>query len=82
MGEHEDVDAAVPRRQPLVEGNQQAPRIGPAIDHHAAAAATLHENPVALPDVEDDDARDAVRAMRDDQGEADRRRHEPDRRDP
>ena len=81
MGEHEDVDAAVPWRQALVEGDQEAPRIRPAIDDHAAAAAALDEDPVTLSDVEDDDARDAVRAMRDDQDEADRRRHEADRRD-
>ena len=38
MRQHQDVDPAVPRRQALVERDQQPAGIGPAIDDHPAAA--------------------------------------------
>ena len=55
--------------------------IGPAVDDHPAAATALDEDPVALPDVEDDDARDAVGPMDDDEREPDRRRDQCDDRE-
>lgn len=64
MREHEHVDPPVPRRQPLVEREQQAARIRPAIDDHAPAAIADHEDPVALPDIEHDDVDGPVGLVR------------------
>lgn len=69
MREHEHVDPSVPRRQPFVERDEQPARIRAAVDHHPATAPALHEDPVALPDVEDDDPRNAIRPVRHDEGE-------------
>jgi hypothetical protein len=55
VGQHEDVNSAVPWRETLVEGDEQAARIRPTIDEETPAAAALDEDPVALPDVEDHD---------------------------
>jgi hypothetical protein len=82
VGEDEDVDAAVPRREPFVEGDQQPTRIRPAVDQHPAATPALDEDAVALPDVEDDDPGDPVGAMGEDHREPDgrrceRRNHQP-----
>jgi hypothetical protein len=78
MAEHEDVDPPVPWRQPLVERDEQPTRIRAAVDDHPSAATTFNEDPVALPDVEDDDARHAIRAVRDDEAEPDDRSAERD----
>jgi hypothetical protein len=63
MAQHERIDPAVPGRQPLVEGDQQPSGIRPAVDEESTAAATLHEDRITLPDVEDRDARRAIRAV-------------------
>lgn len=52
VGQHDQVDAPIPGRQPLVENGQQAVGVGAAIDEHPAAAGTFHEDRVALPHVE------------------------------
>jgi hypothetical protein len=63
VGEDERIDAAVPRRDALVERHEQPVRVRPAIDEHPPAARTLDENRVALTDVENGDLRSAVRPM-------------------
>ena len=63
MGQDEDVDPAVPRRQPAIELDEQPVRIGAAVDEHPSAAAALDEDRVALADVEDRDPGGAVRSM-------------------
>ena len=73
MGQHEQVDPVIPRRQPLIERDQQAVRVGAAIHDQPSAAPTLDEDRVTLPDVESDDPRDAVGSMGDDDPEADDR---------
>ena len=64
------VDAAIPRRQSLVEGDEEVARVRPAVDEQPAAPAPLDEDRVALADVDDREARDAVRAVGDRQAEA------------
>jgi hypothetical protein len=81
VGQHEHVDAVIPRRQPLVESDQQAVRIRPAIDDQPATASAFDEDRVALPNVERDDPGNPVRAMRQDEAEADRRPSERERGD-
>ena len=63
MGQDEDVDPAVPRRQPPIELDEEPVRIGSAVDEHPAASTALDEDRVALADVEDRDPRRPVRAM-------------------
>lgn len=60
MGQDDDVDAPIPRWQALVERHDEAPGVRTAIDQEAAAARSLQEDRIALPDVEDRQARDAV----------------------
>jgi hypothetical protein len=62
--QHEDVDAAIPRRQSLVERDQESSRVGPAIDQEATAPPTLDQDAVALTDVKDHDAGDPVGPVR------------------
>ena len=51
--QHDDVDAAVPGRDPLIEGRQQRRAVRAAIDEHTTAALALDQDRVALADVED-----------------------------
>ena len=67
MGEHDDVDPAIPRRQPLVERLQESSRVRPAVDHHPPAATALDEDRVALPDIQQRDRCYARRAIRGDE---------------
>jgi hypothetical protein len=78
------VDAAIPRRQSLIECDEQPARVRAAVDEQPAASATLDEDRVALADVNDREARDAIRTMGDREAEAgdrdgQRRRGEPHR---
>lgn len=73
MGEDEEVNPAVPGRQALVECNEQPSRIGSAVDDQPATARSLDEDAVTLPDVEDDDSDDPVRAVGERQAEGDGR---------
>ncbi len=78
VGQDEDVDPAVPRRQAPVQLDEEPVRIRPAVDEHPPAAPALDEDRVSLADVEDRDPGRAVgavggghpeRADRDRQGE-------------
>jgi hypothetical protein len=73
MCQDHDVDAPVPRREPLVERLEQAVRIGAAVDHHPAAPVALDQDRVALADIEHRDVDGAVRLVRDRQAERDGR---------
>ena len=55
VAQDQRVDPAVPRRDPPIEGHQQAIGIGAAVDEEPAAPGSLDEDRIALPDVEDRD---------------------------
>jgi hypothetical protein len=55
MAQDDRVDPAVPRRDPPIEGHQQAIGIGSAVDEEPTALRAFHEDGIALPDVEDGD---------------------------
>ena len=80
VGEHQDVDATIPRRQSLIERDEEASRVGPAVDEEPAAPTTLDEDPVALADVEDHDPHEPVRVMRQRDGQRHRGGGQRDRR--
>ena len=74
VGEDEQVDPAIPRRQSRVERDEQPVRVRPAVDQQATAATALDEDRVALADVEDrhpDAAVGPVRRRDDDGRDAD-----------
>jgi hypothetical protein len=79
MAEHENVDSAVPRWQALVERDEEPRRIRTAVDDQPAAPPALDQDPIALADVEHDDAGEPVRAMDEHEGEANRRDHQRSR---
>ena len=55
MGEDDDVEAPVPRRDPLVERDEDPVRVGAAVDEHPGAGPGLEQDRVALPDVQHGD---------------------------
>ena len=57
MGQDDDVDPPVPRRNPPIELDEEPVRIRPAIDEHSPAAVPLDEDRISLPDIEDGDPR-------------------------
>ena len=59
------VDPPVPRRDPLVEDDEEPVRVGAAVDEEPAAARALDEDRVALPDIEHAHPRDAGRSADD-----------------
>ena len=61
VGQHEEVDPPIPGRDVRVEGDEEAIRIGAAVDEHPRAAVRVDEDRVALPDVEHRDPDPAVR---------------------
>jgi hypothetical protein len=69
MGEHDEVEPAVPGRESRVEERQQPIGVGPRIDEDAAAPVALEQDGVSLADVEDGHAKAPVRACDDDEGE-------------
>jgi hypothetical protein len=81
MGEHDEVDAPVPGRDPRVELHEQPIGIGAAVHQHAASGCALDEDRVALANVEHDEAGGAARGVaqgkggdgRDQEGDRDRR---------
>ena len=77
VAEHDDVDPSIPRREVLIEGDEESPRIRPAVDEQPAAALALEQDGVALPDVEDRQPGGAVGAMDDGDGERDDRHRQP-----
>ena len=62
VGEHDEVDPAVPRRHPRVERDEEPVGVGAAVHEHPPARRPGHEDRVALADVEDDDVGAPVRA--------------------
>jgi len=56
----EDVDATIPGRQAFVECDEEASRVRPAVDDEPSTALALHEDAVALTDVEDRDVHQPV----------------------
>jgi len=60
MGEDEDIDPAIPRRESLVEVDEEPIGVGPAVHDHPAAGAAFDEDGITLADVEDNHARDPV----------------------
>lgn len=63
--QHDRIDPPIPGRQPRVKGDQQPVRVRSAVDEEAPADGALHEDGVALADIEDRDAGDAGRPGRD-----------------
>jgi hypothetical protein len=76
VGQHQDVDPAVPRWKPLVEGQQQPARVRAAVDHQPPASTALDEDPVPLPDVEHDDPCQPVGPVHECERQSERRRGE------
>ena len=60
MAQHEEIDSAVPGRDPSVELDEEPIRIGPAIDEHPRPTIALDEDGVSLAHVEDVDPHVAV----------------------
>jgi hypothetical protein len=60
VGQHDEVDPAVPRRHPSVERDEEPVGIRAAVDEHAPAGRAGHEDRIPLSDVEDDDMDAAV----------------------
>ena len=52
VGQDDDVQAAVPRRDPLVERDEHPVRVRAAVDEHPGTGARLQQDRVALADVE------------------------------
>ena len=73
MREHDDVEAAIPWREALVERPEEPVGTWPAIDDHATTPVAFDEDGVALPDVENGHANRPVRAVGDGQAERNRR---------
>ena len=82
MAQDDRVDPAVPRRDPPIEGHQQAIGIGSAVDEEPAAPGALDEDRVALPDVEDRDPGAAAGCRGDDRTGDEQRADERDGADP
>ncbi len=61
VAEDDGVDPPVPRRDPGIQDDHQAARIGATVDEEAAAARAFDEDGVALSDVQDGDPRDPGR---------------------
>ena len=53
MGQHDEVDAPIPRRQAFVEHDQQAIRVGATVDEHPGPGVALDQDGISLPDIED-----------------------------
>jgi len=82
MGQHDGVDAPVPRRDVLVQRDEQPVGIRAAVDEQPAAPRALDEDRVALTHVEDRDARSAVGPVEDDDDRSRHRNSDGHERDP
>ena len=71
VGDDDEVDPAVPRRDPRVEGHEEPVGVRAAVDEQPPAPRRLDKDRVALADVESDDVEAAVGSRR--------RRHDPER---
>ena len=58
VAEDHGLDPTVPWRDATIELDEEPVRVRPAVDQQAAAVRTLDEDGIALPDIEDRDARD------------------------
>jgi len=70
VGEDQQVDSPVPGRHPAVECDEEPCGIGSAVHEHPGAPIALHEDGVALPDIEHVDPHGPVCPVRRDQDEA------------
>jgi hypothetical protein len=83
VGEHDDVEAAVPRGDPLVEGDEDPVRVRAAVHEHPGAGPRLEQDRVPLADVEDGDPGRPSRRLADGRsGEGDRDRPGDEQRPP
>ncbi len=64
MGQDEEVDPPVPRREPRVERDEQAVRVRAAVDQETTAATALDQDRVTLADVEDGHPDPPIRPIR------------------
>ena len=60
VGQDDDVDAPIPRRQALVERDEKASGVRTAVDEETTTTLPLQKDRIALPDVENGQARDTV----------------------
>jgi hypothetical protein len=80
VGQDDDVKAPVPRRDPLVECDEDTVGVRPAVDEHPGAGSRLKEDGVALSDVQHGDPGRAPRRVADSRpAERDRDRPGDDR---
>jgi hypothetical protein len=68
VAQDEDIDPAVPGRNPGVELEDQAIGIGSAVDQHSPAPIAIDQDRVALADIENGDVDPTVRPRRDSDG--------------
>ena len=78
MGEHDQVDAPVPRRQAGIEQGQQPVGIGARVHQEPRAAVALQEDRITLPDIEDGESEATVRPGRGAERDRGDERGEPD----
>ena len=79
--QHHDVEPPVPRRDARVQRQQDPIGVGATVDQHPGAGPRLEQDRVALPDVQDGEARlplDRVAERQAHDGDGQRRRGEPD----
>ena len=82
MRQDDDVEAAIPSRDVLIEGDEQPVGIGPAIDEQPAPARRLQQDRVTLPDIEPRELRRPVRSLGDGEpGKPERAGRRDDQRD-
>jgi hypothetical protein len=61
VGHDDEIDPAIPRRNPFVEGDEQPVRVRAAVHEQAPTRGRLHEDRITLAHVERDDVETAVR---------------------
>jgi hypothetical protein len=65
VGQHDEVDAAIPGRELRVEDDEQAVGVRSAVDEHPAPGVALDEDGIALPDVQHGQPQASVGSGRD-----------------
>ena len=82
MRQDDHVEAAIPCRDVLIEGDEQPVGIRPAIDEQPAPARRLQQDRVALPDIEHRELRRPIRSLGDGEpGKTERPGRRDDQRD-
>jgi hypothetical protein len=76
VGQDDEVEPSVPRRQSLVERCQQPIRIGTAVDEHPTTTVALDEHGVPLSDIEDRDVEPAIGPMSNGEQHGGQRHHQ------